>query len=457
MHQTFEDPSPNSDFNNCQHQGWWFLPWHRMYLRQFEKIICQLIDQPQWRLPYWDYTSGTLEMPEEFLNPANKKNPLWAQRDSSGVSTDDVGPDAQHPIWVADAFASANSIDFGSTSITTPENHAQGGHNGALERMHNLVHGDVGGTMADPRTAAADPIFWLHHANIDRLNNAWVAAGAGRAMPPSTDPYWNGLLVDANSRAWQGVFKYSDSAALPAKFNLAVRSCIDTRANFGYFYDNEKLPTGTPAAAPALGQGGTVSSALARQVAEPAAPRPAVQVGKFAVSGMRQTGANRLALGGALDIVLGNQSVAADVVLAGAAVQALQSVLDSFQASPFSPLLVGGLQYKTVKVILSNVTMTDSGAQGGYYYNLNLTVPSAQGKGEDTYSFGNVGPFRIAGRQHHEHTQMGVEIDIDITDLMLKRGRPNLGQYRFTLDRVSGSNAPYGDVIKIGELRLELA
>ena len=39
MHQAFENPSTNPDFNNCQHQGWWFLPWHRMYLRQFEKII----------------------------------------------------------------------------------------------------------------------------------------------------------------------------------------------------------------------------------------------------------------------------------------------------------------------------------------------------------------------------------------------------------------------------------
>jgi tyrosinase len=196
-----------------------------MYLRQFEKIICQLIDQPQWRLPYWDYTSGTLEMPEEFLNPANKKNPLWAQRDSSGVSTDDVGPDAQHPIWVADAFASANSIDFGSTSITTPENHAQGGHNGALERMHNLVHGDVGGTMADPRTAAADPIFWLHHANIDRIWEMWLKVPRNHANP--TDPTW------LNTH-WE----FPDPAG---RATLYVRDVLDTR-NLDYVYDEIDPP-----------------------------------------------------------------------------------------------------------------------------------------------------------------------------------------------------------------------
>ncbi|MGY1722240.1 tyrosinase family protein [Blastococcus sp. SYSU DS0533] len=33
------------------------------------------------------------------------------------------------------------------------------------------------GPMRDPNTAALDPIFWLHHANIDRLRAAWIAAG----------------------------------------------------------------------------------------------------------------------------------------------------------------------------------------------------------------------------------------------------------------------------------------
>ena len=42
--------------------------------------------------------------------------------------------------------------------------------------------------MSYPRTAALDPIFWLHHANIDRLWEVW------RRNPPAhmdpTDPNW---------------------------------------------------------------------------------------------------------------------------------------------------------------------------------------------------------------------------------------------------------------------------
>src|SRR5262249_19400819 len=47
---------------------------------------------------------------------------------------------------------------------------------------HNLVHVYVGGTspdgqtyglMSDPGIAALDPIFYLHHANIDRMWAVW--------------------------------------------------------------------------------------------------------------------------------------------------------------------------------------------------------------------------------------------------------------------------------------------
>ena len=50
-----------------------------------------------------------------------------------------------------------------------------GGQTGQLESVpHNVVHVNIGGAMGDPATAALDPIFWLHHANIDRLWEVWL-------------------------------------------------------------------------------------------------------------------------------------------------------------------------------------------------------------------------------------------------------------------------------------------
>ena len=59
------------------------------------------------------------------------------------------------------------------------------------QQPHNLMHVEVGGEgwMSDPRMAARDPIFWLHHANIDRLWKRWIQLEGGRTNP-TADPTW---------------------------------------------------------------------------------------------------------------------------------------------------------------------------------------------------------------------------------------------------------------------------
>jgi tyrosinase len=44
---------------------------------------------------------------------------------------------------------------------------------GDLENLHNGLHLWVNGTMEWPSVAAYDPIFWAHHAMIDRLWYLW--------------------------------------------------------------------------------------------------------------------------------------------------------------------------------------------------------------------------------------------------------------------------------------------
>ncbi len=41
-----------------------------------------------------------------------------------------------------------------------------------LSQVHNTVGGN-GGHMTYPEVAAFDPIFFLHHANVDRLLALW--------------------------------------------------------------------------------------------------------------------------------------------------------------------------------------------------------------------------------------------------------------------------------------------
>jgi len=90
---------------------------------------------------------------------------------------------------------------------------------------HNIVHSLIGGWMGDPNMAALDPIFWLHHCNIDRLWEVWLLRGGGRANP--NDASWqtstsfkfhneNGTVVSLTGHqvntASQLFYRYEDSA-----------------------------------------------------------------------------------------------------------------------------------------------------------------------------------------------------------------------------------------------------
>ena len=83
----------------------------------------------------------------------------------------------------------------------------------SLEGLHNTVHttaggpagnGISGGHMTYLATAAFDPIFWLHHCNVDRLFAMWQTIypnsyGASQVAPQSTWTIAKGTTVNAAS------------------------------------------------------------------------------------------------------------------------------------------------------------------------------------------------------------------------------------------------------------------
>src|ERR1700690_4270980 len=53
-------PGTRNFWDQCQHQSWFFLPWHRGYVTAFEAVIAKTIvglgGPADWALPYWDYS-----------------------------------------------------------------------------------------------------------------------------------------------------------------------------------------------------------------------------------------------------------------------------------------------------------------------------------------------------------------------------------------------------------------
>lgn len=190
----------------CQHFSWYFLPWHRGYLSAFEQIvraaIVELGGPAQWALPYWDYNDQSnpkaRSLPPCFWAkklPDGSKNPLLVAQRFGGTATSPIDPAALSLSALQETdFASATSpAMFGGSPTVFSHGDGDGGQ--LEDHPHGTVHVAVArgktskrGLMGSFDTAALDPIFWLHHANIDRLWEVWLARAPGNHNP--VEPEW---------------------------------------------------------------------------------------------------------------------------------------------------------------------------------------------------------------------------------------------------------------------------
>ncbi|KAF7507389.1 hypothetical protein GJ744_010448 [Endocarpon pusillum] len=78
---------------------------------------------------------------------------------------------AERVCYILQAYKRYGSFSFDVFSAGHPEIY------GSMEDIHNSIHGETGGNghMGGVPYSAFDPIFWLHHTNIDRLFAIWQA------------------------------------------------------------------------------------------------------------------------------------------------------------------------------------------------------------------------------------------------------------------------------------------
>ncbi|WP_198372176.1 tyrosinase family protein, partial [Roseomonas rosulenta] len=176
--------------DHCPHGNWYFLPWHRAYLLAFERICQQMSGDPGFRLPYWNWTVDRV-LPAAFTvaQVGNDPNPLRHTRGpNAGNPLPDniVGTDVIEDILDETTFTVFASGKPPGQNSTAASFQRANGATGPLEGTpHNSVHGRLGGDMGtymSPR----DPIFWLHHCNIDRLWDSWRRRGNA----DTADPHW---------------------------------------------------------------------------------------------------------------------------------------------------------------------------------------------------------------------------------------------------------------------------
>ncbi len=297
---------------DCPHGNWWFLPWHRGYIGWFERICRELSGDPEFALPYWDWTAqprvpdgmfdGVLDPNhaayigrgsdfEARFKAAVQKAGYWTQgsktfdrrsqlsqllirrmrfaedlwfdilRDPTGRyfyeqpnargirrQAPDLGPAAQEAVALKTLYPALNARDFVAFGSFQAPNHTSWAGSGILEgQPHNLIHGCVGTRDCNMRDGAGfmrsmmssvDPIFFLHHANIDRIWDVWTRKQALRGLP--TVPAGVELrtdLPDNEKSAAERATDYYRWSAEPVLFFVDAKGAPVARTRAGDYVD----------------------------------------------------------------------------------------------------------------------------------------------------------------------------------------------------------------------------
>ncbi|KAF2478091.1 Di-copper centre-containing protein [Lindgomyces ingoldianus] len=232
----------------CIHGSNIFPTWHRPYLALFEEILYlnarQVVSEfpsgpikdrftnalSTLRMPYWDWAAvppsdqGTL--PFSLRRPtvevtlpsgtATIPNPLFSYT-FHPLNKNDMGGSGNFATWPStirnpssNDVNAASRIDLVANQMDSARPNLQsrvfnilsmhhdygsisndGSPGDSLESVHDAIHNTVGsgGHMGEVPFSAFDPIFWLHHTNIDRMLAIWQALNPDSYVTPMAQPY----------------------------------------------------------------------------------------------------------------------------------------------------------------------------------------------------------------------------------------------------------------------------
>ncbi|KAI8615024.1 hypothetical protein BC830DRAFT_332102 [Chytriomyces sp. MP71] len=158
-----------------------FWPWHRNYVKLFEDAL-QLVD-PTVTLPYWDWGLDG----HAPLKNIDIFGPGVLQFGTRG------DPSRSYPTCLSDGYAQnwtslsgqCTSRNYTLTTVVYDDSYMLplvlksadfGTFGTSAEAAHNVIHFYIGGIQGDLYfidLSTNDPLFFVHHANVDRYWHLW--------------------------------------------------------------------------------------------------------------------------------------------------------------------------------------------------------------------------------------------------------------------------------------------
>ena len=188
-------------------------------------------------------------------------NPLWHYQRWPGGDKALIFEAYPSPDDVTRILQISDFFNFGSGP---EDNHFFG----ALENLHNLIHNFSGGVnpnygastepmnvnnpqngdMVNAGRTAFDPIFWAHHANVDRLWHEWqkLNPSGGPDDPDDILSPWTMTVADTYSIATLGYEYVKSSHSFPAASDLPIKRFVSQPAGRASRHGAQPSPRRSP-------------------------------------------------------------------------------------------------------------------------------------------------------------------------------------------------------------------
>jgi hypothetical protein len=227
-------------WDNCTHspsgkEKIHFLVWHRLYIWHFEKLVRKLSGKKDFALPYWGYTNN---------NPGDKRMPTLLRSQSSSLyeacrfdslnNGYPISGEIERALDMSKLMSYTDYHTFCMNINAAPHGAmhdyiGSGNDTTGLLQFNNPITGTITNTglMGWVPTAGFDPVFWLHHSNIDRVWQQWTNSPNGKMI----------TLEELKSIEWPYVF-FDENGK---KVEYTMEQVIDIIYDMDYDFDDTKV------------------------------------------------------------------------------------------------------------------------------------------------------------------------------------------------------------------------
>ena len=196
-------------WDNCTHtpsgqEKIHFLVWHRLYIYHFEKIVRTLSGYEDFALPYWGYTNWEPSQKRLQSNFRDPNSSLYEACRYSGLNNGEpISGEIERALFLGKLYECTDYKSFNLQINAAPHGAMHdyigaGNDTSGTLQFNNPITGKVSNTglMGWVPTAGFDPIFWMHHSNIDRIWQQWTNSRNGKMV----------TLEELKSAPWPYVF-----------------------------------------------------------------------------------------------------------------------------------------------------------------------------------------------------------------------------------------------------------